>query len=356
MKVNTKIALLVFMALSCIFWAIDEFALFHEIKYRSFESGNLSTLVPSGWKTTISDKRSWKIHEFTAKDAWFRISWTLNNDLPKEKIEGFFKKLRQKSFYPLKIYEDGDFILVTKGFTYRRFIVAFSKDGRIFWFESGAAKIPQKAVKDILDTALLNLCVNGAKPRPRLALHLEEINRRLLWKYMQSRKIYQNIMLAISLAVPLLIIGFSRLGGRGVKPSKLQGEVIVREATHCHVMVKTFAGTKINSCSVYLTDRRLVAFSLLRKVAEVDHRTDLAEEIKTGYSRFVGSEYLQISIRRAIGITYRFYLPDVMIWKMELMRLRQEAGIRKTPPSPQAQVAEHLPALEEEEETWPSDY
>ena len=89
---------------------------------------------------------------------------------------------------------------------------------------------------------------------------------------------------------------------------------------------------------------------------KVDHRTDLAEEIKTGYSRFVGSEYLQISIRRAIGITYRFYLPDVMIWKMELMRLRQEAGIRKTPPSPQAQVAEHLPALEEEEETWPSDY
>ncbi len=324
MRPMGRIILLMGLGMFILLGSIYTIFIRQEIQFKVIFLGPIETVVPAGWAMKQIMRRGWEIYRFQKGTSWLQLAHYTGKDAD----PGYLARIRrgikgyalQRQF---RIYTDGWYYIFTPAKNKRRFLAIFTHRGEPWWMESRTYRSTHRIYKEVLDRALLHLRIDGDPVSADLASEIEAIDREIGIWYVQGEKFWLLFMIAPGFLIMGIMGLITWLAGRPASSDKFLGETVIREAVGTDLSLKGLKGYKLYTCSLYLTDTRLVAFGLFRSILDIRHDQDGDMEISSGTSRFFGMPYLQVIRKRRTRITYRFFLHDAEIWAMEVQKSRR---------------------------------
>jgi len=326
MRPMAWIILLAGLGLFLVFGIIYTGFIHQDIHFREFSIGPVRTMAPEGWSIKKSRQREWEIVHFKHGASWLTVAYYADKEAGPDYLERIRRGIKGYEFYrQLRVYSDGYYYLFAQGKNKRRFLAIFTHRGVPWWIESGTYRSTHRIYKEVLDRALLHLRIDGEAVGADLALGIKAIDREVGIRYIQGEGFWLLFMLAPGFLIMGFMILITWLAGRPGRASQFSDETITRKAFNTDVSVRGPGGYKLCTCSLYLTDTRLVAFGVFRPIFELRHFQDREVEISSGMSRFFGMPYLQVVRKKNTRIRHRFFLHDAEMWALEVRDRRRVA-------------------------------
>jgi hypothetical protein len=321
-----RLILLVGLGLFLVFGIVYGAFIQQDLQFKEFSTGPITTLAPAGWSMKQGRNRGWERIHFQDGASWLTLAYYADKEVGPDHLERLRSEIRGYALqFPLRVYDDGYYYLFAWGKSKRRFLAIFTHRGVPWWIESGTYRSTHRVYKEVLDRALLHLRIDGEPVSAGLASGIEAIDGEIGIWYVQGERFWLAFMMASGLLTMGLMGLITWLSGRPAKADQFLQETITRQSAGTDVSVRGRGGYKLQSCALYLTDARLVAFGLFRPILDLRHDQDEEVDLSSGDSRFFGMPYLQVIRRKGARITYRFFLHDAETWALEVHDRRRGA-------------------------------